>query len=54
MTGFAMDPDWLSFHPGPSWPGDGAPVDFIPGIAPTAELRQKLLIDDPMRLYWQD
>ena len=33
-------------------PDDGLLVDFIPRIAPTAELRQKLLVDNPMRLYW--
>ncbi|NHN36658.1 amidohydrolase family protein [Pseudomaricurvus alcaniphilus] len=35
-------------------PDDGKLVDFIPKIAPTAELQQKLLVDNPMRLYWQD
>lgn len=34
-------------------PDDGALVDVIPMIAATAELRQKLLIDNPMRLYWE-
>jgi 2-pyrone-4,6-dicarboxylate lactonase len=29
-------------------------VDFIPGIAPTPELQRKLLVDNPMRLYWKD
>jgi len=29
-------------------------VDFIPHIAPTAELQKKLLVDNPMRLYWPD
>lgn len=33
-------------------PDDGKLVDFIPKIAPTAELQQKLLVDNPMRLYW--
>jgi 2-pyrone-4,6-dicarboxylate lactonase len=27
-------------------------VDMIPKIAPTAELQQKLLVDNPMRIYW--
>jgi 2-pyrone-4,6-dicarboxylate lactonase len=35
-------------------PDDGALVDLIPNIAPTPELRQKLLIDNPMRLYWPE
>ncbi|NQZ33525.1 MAG: amidohydrolase family protein [Oceanospirillaceae bacterium] len=33
-------------------PDDGLLVDVIPKIAVTAELQQKLLIDNPMRLYW--
>jgi 2-pyrone-4,6-dicarboxylate lactonase len=35
-------------------PDDGALVDVIPKIAPTPELQQKLLVDNPMRLYWAD
>jgi 2-pyrone-4,6-dicarboxylate lactonase len=35
-------------------PDDGALVDFIPSIAPTTELQRKLLIDNPMRLYWPE
>ena len=35
-------------------PDDGALVDFIPAIAPTHELQQKLLVDNPMRLYWPE
>jgi len=33
-------------------PDDGKLVNMIPLFAPTAELQQKLLIDNPMRLYW--
>jgi 2-pyrone-4,6-dicarboxylate lactonase len=33
-------------------PDDGALVDLIPRIAPTEALRQALLVDNPMRLYW--
>ena len=33
-------------------PDDGGLVDFIPHIAVTAELQRKLLVDNPMRLYW--
>ena len=33
-------------------PDDGKLVDFIPRIATTEELQQKLLVDNPMRLYW--
>lgn len=35
-------------------PDDGLLVDFIPHIAPTAELQKKLLVDNPMRLYWPE
>ncbi len=35
-------------------PDDGVLVDVIPKIARTEELRRKLLIDNPMRLYWSD
>jgi 2-pyrone-4,6-dicarboxylate lactonase len=35
-------------------PDDGLLVDYIPQIAPTAELQQKLLVDNPMRLYWRE
>jgi len=33
-------------------PDDGALVDYIPRIAPTADLQRRLLVDNPMRLYW--
>ncbi len=33
-------------------PDDGLLVDFIPHIAATAELQRKMLVDNPMRLYW--
>jgi len=35
-------------------PDDGLLVDFIPHIATTAELQHKLLVDNPMRLYWPE
>jgi len=35
-------------------PDDGLLVDFIPHIAPTVQLQQKLLVDNPMRLYWPE
>ncbi|MDT8758404.1 amidohydrolase family protein [Sphingomonas psychrotolerans] len=35
-------------------PDDGGLVDVIPRIAVTAELRQSLLVDNPMRLYWPE
>jgi 2-pyrone-4,6-dicarboxylate lactonase len=33
-------------------PDDGKLVDFIPRIARTAELQRKLLVDNPLSLYW--
>ena len=33
-------------------PDDGQLVDVIPRIAPTGELQRKLLVDNPVRLYW--
>ncbi len=35
-------------------PDDGLLVDFIPQIAVTTELQRKLLVDNPMRLYWPE
>jgi 2-pyrone-4,6-dicarboxylate lactonase len=35
-------------------PDDGKLVDFIPRIATTTELQRKLLVDNPMRLYWPE
>jgi 2-pyrone-4,6-dicarboxylate lactonase len=35
-------------------PDDGLLVDFIPKIATTTERRRKLLVDNPMRLYWPE
>ena len=35
-------------------PDDGWLVDMIPRIAPTAELQRKLLVDNPMGLYWPE
>src|SRR6267378_4340673 len=35
-------------------PDDGLLVDFVPHIATTRELQRKLLVDNPMRLYWPE
>jgi 2-pyrone-4,6-dicarboxylate lactonase len=35
-------------------PDDGKLVDFIPRIATTPELQRRLLVDNPMRLYWPE
>ncbi|MDF0603092.1 amidohydrolase family protein [Psychromarinibacter sp. C21-152] len=44
--------DWPHPNMKSHMPDDGVLVDFIPRIARTEELRQKLLVDNPMRLYW--
>jgi len=45
--------DWPHPNLKSHMPDDGHLVDFIPRIATTRELRQKLLVDNPMRLYWE-
>jgi 2-pyrone-4,6-dicarboxylate lactonase len=35
-------------------PDDGLLVDFIPHIATTPALQHRLLVDNPMRLYWPE
>ncbi|MGN6319638.1 amidohydrolase family protein [Trinickia sp.] len=44
--------DWPHPNLKDHMPDDGLLVDFIPRIAVTAELQRKLLVDNPMRLYW--
>jgi 2-pyrone-4,6-dicarboxylate lactonase len=46
--------DWPHPNLKDHMPDDGLLVDFIPHIAPTPELRRKLLVDNPMRLYWPE
>jgi 2-pyrone-4,6-dicarboxylate lactonase len=46
--------DWPHPNMQDAIPDDGALVDMIPRIAPTAALQHKLLVDNPMRLYWAD
>jgi 2-pyrone-4,6-dicarboxylate lactonase len=46
--------DWPHPNMQDAIPDDGALVDMIPRIAPTAELQRKLLIDNPARLYWPE
>lgn len=49
---------WGSDWPHPNlkdhMPDDGLLVDFIPHIAVTAQLQRRLLVDNPMRLYWPE
>jgi 2-pyrone-4,6-dicarboxylate lactonase len=35
-------------------PDDGKLVDYLPKIAVTEDLQRKLLVDNPMRLYWPE
>lgn len=44
--------DWPHPNMKSHMPDDGALVDFIPKIAKTQEQQHKLLVDNPMRLYW--
>ncbi len=44
--------DWPHPNMKEHMPDDGHLVDVIPHIAPTLELQQKLLVENPMRLYW--
>ena len=46
--------DWPHPNLKDHMPDDGLLVDFIPLIATTAELQRKLLVDNPMRLYWPE
>ncbi|MBM68101.1 MAG: 2-pyrone-4,6-dicarboxylate hydrolase [Haliea sp.] len=46
--------DWPHPNMKSHMPDDGALVDMIPRIAPTPELQQKLLVENPMRLYWPE
>ncbi len=44
--------DWPHPNMQDEIPDDGHLVDMIPRIAPTELLQRKLLVDNPMRLYW--
>ncbi len=46
--------DWPHPNMKSHMPDDGHLVDVIPYIATTTELQHKLLIDNPIRLYWAD
>lgn len=46
--------DWPHPNMKSHMPDDGKLVDFLPRIATTPELQRKLLVDNPMRLYWAD
>ena len=46
--------DWPHPNMKGHMPDDGQLVEVIPHIAPAPELQHKLLIDNPMRLYWHN
>jgi len=46
--------DWPHPNMETEIPDDGHLVDMIPRIAPTAQLQRKLLVANPMRLYWPE
>jgi len=46
--------DWPHPNLKCAMPDDGKLVDFIPSIATTRELQQKLLVANPARLYWEE
>lgn len=46
--------DWPHPNMKSHMPDDGALVDVIPRIAPTQDLQRRLLVDNPMRLYWPE
>lgn len=46
--------DWPHPNMKSHMPDDGKLVDMIPQIAPTADLQRRLLVDNPMRLYWPE
>ncbi len=46
--------DWPHPNMKSHMPDDGKLVDFIPKIATTADLQKKLLVHNPMRLYWPE
>jgi len=45
--------DWPHPNMKSHMPDDGNLVDLIPRIAPTEDLQRRLLVDNPMRLYWE-
>jgi 2-pyrone-4,6-dicarboxylate lactonase len=46
--------DWPHPNLKTHMPDDGALVNFIPRIATTQELQRKLLVDNPLTLYWRE
>jgi 2-pyrone-4,6-dicarboxylate lactonase len=45
--------DWPHPNMKSHMPDEGDLVDLVPRIAPTDDLQRRLLVDNPMRLYWE-
>jgi 2-pyrone-4,6-dicarboxylate lactonase len=45
--------DWPHPNMKSHMPDDGALVNIIPRIAPTEDLQRRLLVENPLRLYWE-
>jgi 2-pyrone-4,6-dicarboxylate lactonase len=45
--------DWPHPNMKSHMPDDGNLVDLVPRIAPTEDPQRRLLVDNPMRLYWE-
>jgi 2-pyrone-4,6-dicarboxylate lactonase len=45
--------DWPHPNMKSHMPDEGDLVDLVPRIAPTEDLQRRLLVDNPMRLYWE-
>ena len=45
--------DWPHPNMKSHMPDDGHLTDLIPHLAPAPDLQHKLLVDNPMRLYWE-
>jgi 2-pyrone-4,6-dicarboxylate lactonase len=46
--------DWPHPNLKTHMPNDGDLVDFVPRVATTEELQRKLLVDNPLTLYWRE
>ena len=46
--------DWPHPNMKSHMPDDGKLVDYIPRIAESSEIQQKLLVENPMKLYWPE
>ena len=45
---------WGTDWPHPNMPDDGKLVDYVPKVAVSDDLQRRLLVDNPMRLYWPE